>query len=71
MTLATIFVSLFYLYLSIGLLFGLWFVIRGADMLDHNMHGSSWRTRLLLLPASTGLWIVLLIKLLKTNKHGS
>lgn len=71
MIVAKIFVTLFYLYLSIGLLFGLWFVFRGADRLDHNMHGASWRTRLLLLPASMGLWVALLIKLLKTNKHGS
>ncbi len=68
---AKIFVTLFYLYFGIGLLFGLWFVFRGADRLDHNMHGASWRARLLLLPASMGLWVVLLIKLLKTSKHGS
>ncbi len=71
MFLAKVFVTLFYLYFGMGLLFGLWFVFRGVDKLDHNMHGASWRTRLLLLPASAGLWIVLLFKLLKTNKHGS
>lgn len=71
MVIAKVFVTLLYLYFGIGLLFGLWFVFRGADRLDHSMHGASWRTRLLLLPASMGLWIVLLLKLIKTNQHGS
>jgi hypothetical protein len=64
MTLAHLFVLLVYLYFGIGLMFGLWFVFRGADLLDPNMHGASWRTRLLLLPGSAALWVVLLSKLL-------
>jgi hypothetical protein len=65
MTLAHLFVLLVYLYFGIGLVFGLWFVFRGADLLDPNMYGASWRTRLLLLPGSAALWVVLLSKLLK------
>lgn len=62
---------LFYGYLGLGLIFGLWFVFKGADQLDDQMHGVSWRTRLLLLPGSIALWGVLLNKWLKFRKHGS
>lgn len=62
-------VLLFYCYLGIGLLFGLWFVFKGVDQIDEQMHGASWRTRLLLLPGTVGLWVVLLNKWLKTRKH--
>lgn len=71
MMIAELIVLCFYAYLVLGLLFGVWFVFRGADRLDPNMHGASWRTRLLLLPASAGLWIVLLSKYLKAKRHGS
>ncbi len=62
---------LFYAYLGLGLLFGLWFVFKGADQLDGSMHGAHWATRLLLLPGATALWIVLFNKWLKYRKHGS
>ncbi|MDX2071243.1 MAG: hypothetical protein SFV55_22630 [Haliscomenobacter sp.] len=60
-----------YTYLALGLIFGLWFVFKGAEQIDENMHGASRATRLLLLPASIALWVVLLNKWLKQKKHGS
>lgn len=60
-----------YTYLALGLIFGLWFVFKGAEQMDENMHGASRATRLLLLPASIALWVVLLNKWLKQKKHGS
>lgn len=60
-----------YAYLGLGLIFGLWFVFKGAEHIDENMHGASRATRLLLLPASIALWVVLLQKSLKQKKHGS
>lgn len=60
-----------YAYLALGLIFGLWFVFKGAEQIDENMHGASWSTRLLLLPASTALWLTLLYKYLKQKRHGS
>lgn len=60
-----------YAYLAIGLIFGLWFVFKGAEQIDKNMHGASWPTRLLLLPASAALWLLLLNKYLKHQRHGS
>lgn len=58
---------LFYAYLAIGFVFGLWFVFRGIDRLDTDIHGSSWRTRLILLPGTVGLWPVLLRKLFQRS----
>lgn len=60
-----------YAYLGLGLIFGLWFVFKGAEQLDENMHGTSRAARLLLLPASIALWVLLLNKCLKQKKHGS
>ncbi len=61
----------FYLYFGTGLFFGLWFVFKGVDQVDEQMHGTTWRTRLLLLPGTAALWVVLFNKWLKTRKHGS
>jgi hypothetical protein len=66
MALGQIFVVLFYLYFSVGLVFGLWFVFAGVHRIDVQMHHASWRTRLLLLPGAAGLWVVLFNKWLKT-----
>lgn len=71
MTFLTILIRILYLYLGVGLLFGLWFVFKGVDRIDDQMHGTTWRTRLLLLPGTAGLWVVLLNKWLKTRKHDS
>lgn len=60
-----------YAYLGLGLIFGLWFVFKGAEQMDKNMHGATWLTRFLLLPASIALWVVLLNKYLKHKQHGS
>ncbi len=69
---AQLFVTLFYLYLGLGLLFAFWFLFGGAiGRIDHQMQEASWRVRLLLLPGTTALWVVLLLKWLKTPKHGS
>lgn len=69
MTLIPLLVSLFYGYLGAGLLFGVWFVFKGVNRVDGQMHSANWRTRLLLLPGSAALWVVLLNKWLKARKH--
>lgn len=62
MTVITTIVTAFYIYLLLGLLFGLWFITRGADKIDPGMHESSWKVRILLLPGSALLWPVLVRK---------
>ncbi len=62
MPVATIFVYTFYAYLMIGLLFAAWFILKGVDKIDENMHGTNWKLRILLLPGSVLLWPFLLNK---------
>lgn len=71
MTFLSLLITLFYIYLGIGVLFGFWFVFKGVDQLDEQMQGTTWRTRLLLLPGAAALWVILWSKWLKTRKHGS
>lgn len=71
MMLAKLLLFAFYLYLLLGGFFGIWFVFRGAERIDPNLHGASWRTRLLLLPGSAAFWVILLVKWIKSDTHGS
>ena len=61
-----IFVYTFYAYLAIGLLFGLWFVLKGVQKVDAGMNEAKWNLRLLILPGSIALWPVMLRKYLKS-----
>ena len=56
MQVANILVTVFYAYLAIGFLFGLWFVFQGAQKIDDGMKGAKAGLRLLLLPGTMALW---------------
>lgn len=64
MTLLTILIYVFYLYLCLGFLFALWFTMVGVNKLDAGMVHAPWGVRLLLIPGSTLLWVVLAKKLI-------
>jgi len=66
MELATLLVTIFYLYGAIGCVFAIWFVLRGAQQLDHDAKGISWLTRLLFFPGSVALWPFLCWKWLQS-----
>jgi len=59
---ATIFAYLFYGYLLIGLLFGLWFVFKGVGKVDSTTTSAGFGLRLLWLPGSIAMWPFLLRK---------
>lgn len=61
----TILIYLFYAYLLLGLIFGLWFVFRGVQKMDAGMESAPWKLRLMLLPGAMAFWLVLLF-----NKAG-
>lgn len=63
-----ILVYLFFLYLLVGLIVGLWFVFRGVNRVDEGMKPAGWWLRLLLLPASMALWPLLLKKYFRITK---
>ncbi|MDX1477716.1 MAG: hypothetical protein R3301_08395 [Saprospiraceae bacterium] len=67
-TVATILVNLAGAYLLIGVVFAVWFVVRGVTNVDPGVRGSSVVFRLLLLPGSVLLWPVLLGKWRKAKK---
>lgn len=48
--------SVFYAYLIVGLLFGLWFIFKGVQKIDDGMVEAKIGLRLLLLPGSVLLW---------------
>ncbi|WP_144051651.1 hypothetical protein [Fibrisoma limi] len=56
-------VYLFYSYLTVGALFGLYFVGWGAARLDTEAHQMPSMLRILLWPASVALWPLLMRKL--------
>ncbi len=53
------------IYFILGVLFGIYFFVKGAARMDPLITESKWTVRLLLLPGSIGLWPILLGKLLK------
>ncbi len=56
MSIASVILLLIGLYLGVGLLFGLAFITRGVERLDHATQGTSCLFRLFLLPGSIALW---------------
>lgn len=62
------FVSIFYSYWLVGVVFGLYFVVWGAARLDHDAEALTWPMRLILLPGSVILWPLLLGRLLELRK---
>ncbi|GAB4022572.1 hypothetical protein [Spirosoma koreense] len=64
-------VLLFYGYLLIGLIFGLYFIGWGAARLDHEAKGMRLAVRLLLLPGSAILWPLLFQKLFRRSSPSS
>ena len=54
-------------YVGIGVLFALWFVVRGVQRVDHEAAGGSAGFRVLIFPASVALWPLLLPRALRGN----
>ncbi|RMG21493.1 MAG: hypothetical protein D6730_18170 [Bacteroidetes bacterium] len=52
--------SILAVYMLIGFVFGLVFVLRGVQQIDAAAKGSSWGFRLLILPGSVAFWPLLL-----------
>ena len=63
-----LFVGFFLVYVVIGVLFSVYFFLKGAGQLDELIADSSWKVRLLLIPGAIGLWPVLLVKILRKKR---
>jgi hypothetical protein len=60
-----IFLTLLALYFAIGLLFGLYFLFKGATKIDPLMQNTKKKVRLLLLPGVIATWPFLIMRLFK------
>ena len=58
------------LYVALGLLIGLAFVLRGVNRVDPVAADSPWVFRVVILPGCVGLWPVVLLKWLRAGKGG-
>jgi uncharacterized membrane protein len=61
----TIFLSFLGLYFGIGLLFGFYFIIKGAPKIDPIMANTKKKVRFLLFPGVVATWPLLISKLFK------
>jgi hypothetical protein len=68
MAIVTIILYIVAVYLALGFLFMIPFVIKGVDRIDENAHGSSIGFRIIIIPGVIVFWIVLLKKWLKIGK---
>ena len=57
------------IYLCLGFLFAIPFVIKGASKIDEGTHGATWGFRIIILPASIIFWPLLLKKWIAANKN--
>ena len=60
MVVAEILVLVAEIYLALGILFGIAFVTRGVQAIDHAAEGAGWGFRLILLPGVAAFWPLLL-----------
>jgi hypothetical protein len=54
-----------YAYVILGVCFGVFFVVSGAEKIHHSTKGGGIGLKLLLLPASVIFWPYLLLKIMK------
>lgn len=62
-----IFLGILGLYFSIGLLFALYFIFKGATKIDPLMQDTKKRVRILLFPGVVATWPFLIGKLFKSK----
>ncbi len=66
-TIIYIFLSILGVYFLIGLLFGLYFIIKGATRIDPLMQDTKKKVRVLLLPGVIATWPFLIGRLFKSK----
>ncbi|MEM7298530.1 MAG: hypothetical protein AAF391_09730 [Bacteroidota bacterium] len=66
-TVIDIFLAGLALYVIIGVLFSIYFYLKGADKIDEGTSGTPWHFKLIIFPGVVLFWSALLIKLLKKS----
>ncbi len=54
-------------YVILGLLFSVYFYIKGAARIDEGTQGTPWHFKLIIFPGVVLFWSVLLVKSLKSS----
>lgn len=67
-TVINIFLITLSIYFGVGVIFGVYFLIKGAIKIDPLLGHSKWSVRLLLFPGTIAMWPILVSKLLKLRK---
>ena len=62
-----VFLGILGVYFAIGLLFGLYFIFKGATKIDPLMHDTKMKVRFLLFPGVIATWPFLIAKLIKSK----
>jgi len=70
-TVINIFLGILGIYFLIGLLFGIYFLIKGAPKIDPLMADSKKKVRILLFPGVIATWPFLISKLFKPKTESS
>ena len=56
------------IYLALGFLFAIPFVIKGVTSIDEGAYGSSWGFRMIIIPGTIVFWPFLLHRWIRINK---
>jgi ABC-type multidrug transport system permease subunit len=56
------------IYLLIGFMFAISFIVKGVNKIDEGAHGSGWGFKLIIIPGTIVFWPVLLKKWIQQNK---
>ena len=67
LTIINVFLFLLALYFAFGLLFGLYFLFKGAAKIDPVISASKKRVKFLLLPGIVATWPLFILQLIKSK----
>ncbi len=67
MNIVTVLLIVVAVYLVVGLVFAIPFVIKGVTKIDEGAHGSTWGFRMIIIPGTVVFWPLLLKRWLKAS----
>jgi hypothetical protein len=67
MNIVTFLLDVVAMYLLMGLLFAIPFVIKGVSKIDEGAHGSAWGFRMIIIPGTIVFWPLLLKRWIKAS----
>ena len=67
MMVVDIFLGALAVYLAIGILFSIYFYLKGSSKIDEGVKGTPWHFKLIIFPGVVLFWSVLLRKLMRRS----